>query len=394
MRTELTAENREPTCSPTCASRPTCGASSTSLDAADAGAAAARPVRLSRAARPGGPGRSRRGSAPCWCATAARRGRWPTCRCSTRPPSCSARTTRPPARRRPGRGRAARPSWATRGDAAVDRRGRRHGQRRDARRPVRRHRARCSASPSAPRATATWAFGHVVVDEAQELSPMMWRLLMRRCPTRSMTLVGDVAQTGSLGRRVVLGATLARTWPSRAAIETLTVNYRTPAQLMALAARRAAGVGRGRSTSRPRPARPSGRRCSPPSRTWSPRSPRPYGTSWTWSARARSACSARAALLDAVARGGRRAARRPGVGAHRRAGQGPGVRRRAAAGAGRDRRRLTARRCTTSTSRSPARPSGCTCCTPSRSARLGRQARRPAATSTARARRRSAQPVR
>ena len=51
----------------------------------------------------------------------------------------------------------------------------------------------------------TWAFGHVVVDEAQELSPMMWRLLMRRCPTRSMTLVGDVAQVGLRRRRVVLG---------------------------------------------------------------------------------------------------------------------------------------------------------------------------------------------
>ncbi len=30
-----------------------------------------------------------------------------------------------------------------------------------------------------------WAFGHVIVDEAQELSPMAWRLLMRRCPSRS-----------------------------------------------------------------------------------------------------------------------------------------------------------------------------------------------------------------
>ncbi|MFD0788222.1 helicase, partial [Micromonospora azadirachtae] len=43
-----------------------------------------------------------------------------------------------------------------------------------------------------------WAFGHVIVDEAQELSPMAWRLLMRRCPSRSMSIVGDVAQTGAL----------------------------------------------------------------------------------------------------------------------------------------------------------------------------------------------------
>ncbi|PID53133.1 MAG: AAA family ATPase, partial [Micrococcales bacterium] len=43
----------------------------------------------------------------------------------------------------------------------------------------------------------TWAFGHVVVDEAQECSPMMWRLLGRRNPARSMTVVGDLAQTRS-----------------------------------------------------------------------------------------------------------------------------------------------------------------------------------------------------
>ncbi|WP_026531390.1 HelD family protein, partial [Arthrobacter sp. H41] len=43
----------------------------------------------------------------------------------------------------------------------------------------------------------TWAFGHIVVDEAQELSPMQWRLLMRRCPLKSFTIVGDIAQTSS-----------------------------------------------------------------------------------------------------------------------------------------------------------------------------------------------------
>src|SRR5690606_1328180 len=43
----------------------------------------------------------------------------------------------------------------------------------------------------------TWAFGHVIVDEAQEPSEMAWRMVMRRCPSRSMTIVGDIAQTGS-----------------------------------------------------------------------------------------------------------------------------------------------------------------------------------------------------
>ena len=42
-----------------------------------------------------------------------------------------------------------------------------------------------------------WAYGHVIVDEAQELSEMAWRTVMRRVPTRSLTVVGDIAQTGS-----------------------------------------------------------------------------------------------------------------------------------------------------------------------------------------------------
>src|SRR5690606_20240229 len=52
---------------------------------------------------------------------------------------------------------------------------------------------------TAERAAAdrTWAYGHIIVDEAQELSPMAWRTVMRRIPTRSMTIVGDIAQTGS-----------------------------------------------------------------------------------------------------------------------------------------------------------------------------------------------------
>jgi len=81
----------------------------------------------------------------------------------------------------------------------------------------------------------TWAYGHVVVDEAQELSPMAWRVLMRRCPLRSMTVVGDVAQTGSSsGARSwqeVLGPYVGDRWR----LEELTVNYRTPAAIMDLA---------------------------------------------------------------------------------------------------------------------------------------------------------------
>jgi DNA helicase IV len=89
----------------------------------------------------------------------------------------------------------------------------------------------------------TWAYGHIVVDEAQELSAMTWRLLMRRCPAKSMTLVGDIAQTGS--------AAGARSWSEvldpyvegRWRLAELTVNYRTPAQVMRLASATLAAAG-------------------------------------------------------------------------------------------------------------------------------------------------------
>jgi len=85
-------------------------------------------------------------------------------------------------------------------------------------------------------ADPNWAYGHVIVDEAQELSAMAWRMVMRRIPTRSLTVVGDVAQRGS--------AAGARSWAQvldpyvkgRWREEMLTVNYRTPAEIMAIAA--------------------------------------------------------------------------------------------------------------------------------------------------------------
>ncbi|MCK9895408.1 ATP-binding domain-containing protein [Frankia sp. AgB32] len=87
-------------------------------------------------------------------------------------------------------------------------------------------------------ADRTWTFGHVVVDEAQELSEMAWRMVMRRCPTRSMTIVGDVAQTGDPAGTTswdrILAPFPAAGAPARR--ETLTVNYRTPAEIMAVAA--------------------------------------------------------------------------------------------------------------------------------------------------------------
>ncbi|SDD26643.1 DNA helicase IV [Actinokineospora iranica] len=91
---------------------------------------------------------------------------------------------------------------------------------------------------AAERAAAdrTWTFGHVIVDEAQELSAMAWRVLMRRCPSRSMTLVGDVAQTGALAGTDTWAAILAPYVADRWRLAELTVNYRTPAEVMAVAA--------------------------------------------------------------------------------------------------------------------------------------------------------------
>ncbi|RJK97668.1 HelD family protein [Vallicoccus soli] len=85
-------------------------------------------------------------------------------------------------------------------------------------------------------ADRTWAFGHVVVDEAQELTPMHWRLLARRCPSRSMTLVGDVAQTAALGGATSWAAALDPVLEGRWTLEELTVGYRTPAGITAVAA--------------------------------------------------------------------------------------------------------------------------------------------------------------
>ncbi|TCO58086.1 HelD family protein [Actinocrispum wychmicini] len=81
-----------------------------------------------------------------------------------------------------------------------------------------------------------WVFGHVIVDEAQELSAMAWRMLMRRCPSRSMTLVGDVAQTGDPAGTTSWQTVLEPYVEDRWRLEQLTVNYRTPSEIMAVAA--------------------------------------------------------------------------------------------------------------------------------------------------------------
>ncbi|GAB2497150.1 Helicase IV [Corynebacterium atrinae] len=85
------------------------------------------------------------------------------------------------------------------------------------------------------RADHSWAYGHVIVDEAQELSPMEWRMVFRRIPSRWMTLVGDTAQTGSPAGVDTWATALEPFVGSRFRHHELTVNYRTPAEVMEVA---------------------------------------------------------------------------------------------------------------------------------------------------------------
>jgi len=77
------------------------------------------------------------------------------------------------------------------------------------------------------------------VDEAQDLSPMQWRAVARRCPSRSFTLAGDEAQAVRAGSAATWERILDALGVQAAAVarHELTVNYRTPAEVMALAAR-------------------------------------------------------------------------------------------------------------------------------------------------------------
>ncbi|QIS24189.1 HelD family protein [Nocardia terpenica] len=115
-----------------------------------------------------------------------------------------------------------------------------------------------SSQTTAERAAGdrTWTYGHVIIDEAQELSEMAWRMVMRRIPNRWVTVVGDVAQTGdpagASSWRQVLEPYVAQRWK----LAELTVNYRTPAEIMAVAADVLAAIDPGVSV--PRSVRESG----------------------------------------------------------------------------------------------------------------------------------------
>jgi len=93
-----------------------------------------------------------------------------------------------------------------------------------------------SAPPPADEDPRT--FGHVLVDEAQDLSPMQWRMLARRCPSGSLTVVGDFGQSSRPGAASGWDEVLSLL-PERMAprMVTLSVNYRTPAEVMDVAHR-------------------------------------------------------------------------------------------------------------------------------------------------------------
>jgi DNA helicase IV len=99
--------------------------------------------------------------------------------------------------------------------------------------------------PAAPSRAGDASYGHVVVDEAQDLSAMQWRAVARRCPSLSLTIVGDRGQAirpGGTGDWDAVAAALGA--PAYELVE-LTVNYRAPAEVMeaAVAVLAAAGIG-------------------------------------------------------------------------------------------------------------------------------------------------------
>jgi len=94
------------------------------------------------------------------------------------------------------------------------------------------------------RADEPRAYGHIVADEAQDLSAMALRMLSRRSISGSMTLVGDLGQALTLDAPAHWGQTLSML-PARrpGRVATLSINYRTPAEIMEVANKVLAAAG-------------------------------------------------------------------------------------------------------------------------------------------------------
>ncbi|KQY22347.1 AAA family ATPase [Cellulomonas sp. Root485] len=89
-----------------------------------------------------------------------------------------------------------------------------------------------SALPAVDPDALAGPFAHVVVDEAQELTDAEWQMLLRRCPSRSLTVVGDRAQARH-GFAESWQERLARIGLQQVGLASLSINYRTPKEVMA-----------------------------------------------------------------------------------------------------------------------------------------------------------------
>jgi superfamily I DNA/RNA helicase len=89
-----------------------------------------------------------------------------------------------------------------------------------------------SALPSVDPDLLAGPFSHIVVDEAQELTDAEWHMLLVRCPSRSFTIVGDRAQARH-GFTESWETRLERVGLDRITLASLSINYRTPEEVMA-----------------------------------------------------------------------------------------------------------------------------------------------------------------
>ncbi|MGW2020956.1 RNA polymerase recycling motor ATPase HelR [Streptomyces decoyicus] len=89
-----------------------------------------------------------------------------------------------------------------------------------------------SALPGAEPDLLSGPFAHIIVDEAQELTDAEWQMLLLRCPSRSFTIVGDRAQARH-GFTESWQERLERVGLDRIDVASLSINYRTPEEVMA-----------------------------------------------------------------------------------------------------------------------------------------------------------------
>ena len=91
-----------------------------------------------------------------------------------------------------------------------------------------------AALPEVSRDLLAGPFAHIVVDEAQELTDAEWQMLLQRCPSRSFTIVGDRAQARH-GFTETWEERLERVGLPQIHLASLTINYRTPEEVMSAA---------------------------------------------------------------------------------------------------------------------------------------------------------------